>query len=129
MVTATTDDGPVEMWRHLIVGAGQTSIVEAHYPERGDPARRVPLASKPGEAAFLRIGTGAGQWLVEAAATAGASNRKWRTRSRCARSMAPPMSTPRSAQRVAHPDVLGWRGQASLLCAAPSRKSCPFESK
>jgi hypothetical protein len=69
VVTAVGDSGPVEVCRHRLVSAGQTSIVEAHYPPRRDPLQRVPRAAKPGEAAFLRIGTGASQWLVEAAAT------------------------------------------------------------
>ena len=36
-------------------------------PPRRDPLHRTPHATKPGEAAFLRIGAGAAQWLTEAA--------------------------------------------------------------
>ena len=68
VVTAIDERGPIELCRHPLVAAGQVSIVEAHYPERRDPLRRAPRATKPGEAAFLRIGAGAAQWLSEAAA-------------------------------------------------------------
>ena len=67
IVTAIGPDGPGEVCRHQLVPAGQVSIVEGHYPPRRDPLQRPPRATKPGEAAFLRIGAGAAQWLVEAA--------------------------------------------------------------
>ena len=69
VVTAIDDKGPVELCRHPLVTAGGVSIIEGHYPERRDPLRRPPRATKPGEAAFLRIGAGAAQWLTEAAGT------------------------------------------------------------
>ena len=67
IVTAIGADGPGEVCRHNVVPAGQISIIEAHYPPRRDPLNRPPRATKPGEAAFLRIGAGAAQWLTEAA--------------------------------------------------------------
>ena len=67
IITAIGPDGPGEVCRHQLVPAGQVSIVEGHYPPRRDPLQRPPRATKPGEAAFLRIGAGAAQWLVEAA--------------------------------------------------------------
>ena len=67
IVTAVGPDGPGEVCRHPLVPAGQVSVIEAHYPPRRDPLRRPPRATKPGEAAFLRIGAGAAQWLAEAA--------------------------------------------------------------
>jgi hypothetical protein len=67
IVTAIGVNGPGEITRHVLVPAGQISMIEAHYPPRRDPLRRPPRATKPGEAAFLRIGTGAAQWLSEAA--------------------------------------------------------------
>jgi hypothetical protein len=67
IVTAIGVDGLSEITRHALVPAGQVSINEAHYPPRRDPLHRAPRATKPGEAAFLRIGAGAAQWLVEAA--------------------------------------------------------------
>ena len=42
--------------------------MEAHYSPRRDALHRRPRATKPGEAAFLRIGAGAAEWLTEAAA-------------------------------------------------------------
>jgi hypothetical protein len=53
--------------RHRRVPAGQTSIIEAHYPNRRDPLIREPKARTGREAAFLALGAGAGAWLVEAA--------------------------------------------------------------
>ena len=67
IVTAIDVNGPSEIARHRLVPAGQVCIVEAHYPPRRDALHRAPRATKPGEAAFLRIGVGAAQWLTEAA--------------------------------------------------------------
>ncbi len=59
-----------ELARHDLVGAGQASIDDAHYPPRTEgPNARVPRATRPGEAAFLAIGHGAQRWLVEACAS------------------------------------------------------------
>ncbi len=69
VVTAIDAKGPIELCRHQLVTAGGVSVVDGHYPERRDPLHRPPRATKPGEAAFLRIGTGAAQWLGEAAGT------------------------------------------------------------
>jgi transposase len=69
VVTAIDAKGPIELCRHTLVDAGSVSVVDGHYPERRDPLQRPPRATKPGEAAFLRIGTGAAQWLSEAAGT------------------------------------------------------------
>ena len=69
VVTAIDAKGPIELCRHALVTAGDVSVVDAHYPERRDPRQRPPRATKPGEAAFLRIGAGAAQWLTEAAGT------------------------------------------------------------
>jgi hypothetical protein len=67
IVTAIGPNGPIEVCRHTLVAAGQVSVIEGHYPPRRDPLHRPPRATKPGEAAFLRIGAGAAQWLTEAA--------------------------------------------------------------
>lgn len=59
----------IELARHSLVGPGQTSINDAHYPARPQgPNARVPKAQRPCEAAFLAIGHGAHRWLVEACA-------------------------------------------------------------
>ena len=60
-----------EVARHRLVGPGQASIAEEHYPGRRgrDPLHRVPKAANPSEAAFLSLGEGAKLWLVEACAT------------------------------------------------------------
>ena len=67
VVTAIDTTGPVEVCRHEAVSPGQMSIVDSHYPERRNALSRPPRATKPGEAALLRIGIGAAQWLSEAA--------------------------------------------------------------
>jgi transposase len=69
VVVATPASGPVEIARHRLVGPGQVSLDEAHYPNRrSDPLNREPKAHTAAEAAFLTIGPGAAAWLVEAAA-------------------------------------------------------------
>ena len=67
IVVASPATGPIEIARHRKVAAGQTSIIEAHYPNRRDPLIREPKARNGREAAFLALGAGAGAWLVEAA--------------------------------------------------------------
>jgi hypothetical protein len=68
VAVATPRPGPVEIARHRLVGAGQVSLDEAHYPNRrGDPLGREPKARSVAEAAFLAIGPGAASWLIEAA--------------------------------------------------------------
>lgn len=68
VVVATPPTGPVEIARHGLVGSGQVSLDEAHYPNRRtDPLHRQPRARSVAEAAFLEIGSGAATWLVEAA--------------------------------------------------------------
>jgi hypothetical protein len=46
---------------------GVPEIRDEHYPARTDPADRQPKAVTAEEAAFLSIGAGATQWLLEAA--------------------------------------------------------------
>ena len=68
VVVATPSSGPTEIARHRLVGPGQVSLDETHYPRRRhDPLQRQPKARTVAEAAFLAIGSGAGAWLVEAA--------------------------------------------------------------
>lgn len=69
VITAGGPDGAVEIARHPLLGAGQASIIDEHYPpRRSDPLDRQPKATSPDEAAFLAIGAGAKAWLIEAAA-------------------------------------------------------------
>ena len=69
VITAEVDDAAAaEIARHSIVGSGEASIVDAHYPPRRDTPVRVPKATSRFEAAFLGIGEGAHEWLIEAAA-------------------------------------------------------------
>ncbi len=67
VVTAQVDDAATEIARHVIVGSGEASIVDAHYPPRRDTPIRVPKATSRFEDAFLKIGEGAQVWLIEAA--------------------------------------------------------------
>jgi transposase len=71
IVQADPNQGQVrELARHNLLGPGQASIDDAHYPPRPDsPGSRVPRATRPSEAAFLAIGHGANRWLIEACAS------------------------------------------------------------
>jgi hypothetical protein len=69
VVTHVAGDGPVEVARHHRSTPGRPSIKDEHYPPRPAGAlARVPRARNGQESAFLAIGEGAKQWLVEAAA-------------------------------------------------------------
>jgi hypothetical protein len=68
VICAEVGDAATEIARHLVVGRGEASIVDAHYPERRDTAERAPKATNPFEESFLQIGPGAERWLIEAAA-------------------------------------------------------------
>jgi hypothetical protein len=61
--------GAREVARHRLSTPGVPRICDEHYPPRtaGAVGRR-PRAASPEEAAFLSIGPGASEWLVEAAA-------------------------------------------------------------
>jgi transposase len=61
--------GLVEVARHPLVGPGDASIRDEHYPDHPTgPLDRQPKATNRSEAAFLAIGAGAAAWLLEAAA-------------------------------------------------------------
>lgn len=63
------DRGLVEAARHRLVGPGDASINDDHYPDHPTgPLDRQPKATNRSEAAFLAIGAGAAAWLIEAAA-------------------------------------------------------------
>jgi hypothetical protein len=73
IVTHVGSDGPAEVARHKRSTRGRPSIKDEHYPPRPAGALdRQPRARNGQESAFLTIGEGAKQWLIEAAA-AGAS--------------------------------------------------------
>jgi hypothetical protein len=67
IVTGLRDQVPVELARHARSTPGNPRIDDAHYPQ-SSRGRRSPKAVNPAEAAFLNIGDGAAQWLMEAAA-------------------------------------------------------------
>jgi transposase len=68
VIVGDTDSGPVEVARHCLVGPGDASITDEHYPDHpSGPLDRKPAATNPSEAAFLAIGSGAATWLIEAA--------------------------------------------------------------
>jgi Mu transposase, C-terminal domain/Integrase core domain len=69
VIVAGEGTGATEVARHRLLGPGQASILEAHYPNRQgrDPLHRTPKPTKPSEAAFLRLGEGAKLYLTEAA--------------------------------------------------------------
>lgn len=64
--------GPLEVARHPKSTKGNPQICDEHYPADHPRGQRTPKPGDPQEAAFLALGDGAGQWLVEACA-AGAS--------------------------------------------------------
>jgi transposase len=68
IVTAVSDDGPIEVTRHPRGTPGTPQIRDEHYPHRHHDGERTPKATSPEEAEFLAIGEGAASWLVEAAA-------------------------------------------------------------
>jgi hypothetical protein len=74
VVTVIDPDGPREIARHPRGQRGRPQIRDEHYPpghpgRRALPGDRTPKATNPAETAFLAIGDGAAEWLVEAAAT------------------------------------------------------------
>lgn len=76
VVTHLAGRGAVEVARHPLSTPGHPMIDDAHYPPRsGGPLHREPKARNEAEAAFLALGEGARQWLIEAGAT-GASRVK-----------------------------------------------------
>jgi len=69
VVTHIGSGGPVEVARHPRSGPGHPQINHEHHPPRPPgPLDRQPRARRAEEAAFLAIGEGAAQWLLEAAA-------------------------------------------------------------
>lgn len=68
IVTAVGASGPEEVARHPAGRPGVPEIQDEHYPAREDPGERTPKATSAEEAAFLALGEGASQWLIEAAA-------------------------------------------------------------
>jgi hypothetical protein len=70
VVTHVGPGGPAEVARHKRSTPGRPSIKDEHYPPRPPGAlARTPRARNEQESAFLAIGEGASQWLLEAAAT------------------------------------------------------------
>jgi len=62
--------GAQQVARHKLTTPGNPRIDSSHYPERQtDPLNPKPKAASAQEQAFLSIGPGAEQWLIEAAAT------------------------------------------------------------
>lgn len=62
--------GAREVARHKLTTPGNPRIVDEHYPERTtDPLHPRPRPQTAQERAFLSIGDGAQQWLIEAAAS------------------------------------------------------------
>lgn len=70
IIVAGEGSGATEVARHCLVGPGQASILDEHYPDRSgrDAMQRTPRATNRSEAAFLALGEGAKLYLVEAAA-------------------------------------------------------------
>jgi transposase len=68
IVTVESTDGPAEVARHTVSTPGNPQINNEHYPHQVDAGERLPVATSAEEAAFLGLGPGAAEWLVEAAA-------------------------------------------------------------
>ena len=68
IVTVETPDGPAEAARHAQGTPGNPQIKAEHYPHPVDAGERLPEATSAEEALFLSLGSGAADWLVEAAA-------------------------------------------------------------
>jgi hypothetical protein len=70
VITHVGPGGPAEVARHQVTTPGSPRVDDAHYPPRPPGAlARKPKARTSAEAEFLAIGSGAGLWLAEAAAT------------------------------------------------------------
>jgi hypothetical protein len=73
VITAQTEHGLAEIWRHQLSTPGHPVIVDEHYPEHPAssneprPANIRPRGSA--EEDFCALGEGAMRWLVEAGAT------------------------------------------------------------
>lgn len=98
-ITAMTSTGVTEIARHRLSTPGNPSILDEHYPGHpnlgGGPNPPRPKPRTTAEAAFLELGSGAHDWLVEAAAT-GAT----RVRAKMARAVE--LATILDAERVDH---------------------------
>jgi transposase len=68
IVTVESPEGPAEVARHALGAPGNPQINDEHYPHPVDAGERLPEATSAEEAAFLGLGPGAAQWLIEAAA-------------------------------------------------------------
>ncbi|MCO5970249.1 hypothetical protein [Actinoallomurus soli] len=72
VITAQTEHGLSEIWRHFLSRTGHPVILDEHYPDHPGggneprPARIRPCGQA--EEAFVVLGEGAKRWLVEAAA-------------------------------------------------------------
>lgn len=70
VIVDVSASGAREVARHKLTTPGNPRIEDAHYPERsGDPLHPRPRPQSAHERAFLALGDGAEQWLIEAAAT------------------------------------------------------------
>ncbi len=70
VVVDASPRGAREVARHALTTPGNPRIEPSHYPERTtDPLNPRPRPQTEDERAFIAIGEGAHQWLVEAAAT------------------------------------------------------------
>ncbi len=68
VVAVDASQGAREVARHRRSTPGRPMIDDRHYPERSaDPLGRTPRPRTPEEQAFLALGDGATQWLIEAA--------------------------------------------------------------
>ena len=70
LIVTHQGDGVVEVARHARSTKGHPRILAEHYPQRSAIPGRTPRPATEQERAFLAIGEGAEQWLLEAA-TAG----------------------------------------------------------
>ncbi|MGC4953832.1 IS21 family transposase [Actinomadura citrea] len=72
VVTAHTEHGLAEIWRHTLSAPGHPVILDEHYPDHpggGNQPRPARIRPRnPEEEAFVALGEGARRWLVEAAA-------------------------------------------------------------
>lgn len=72
LIGRSADGGLREIWRHQLSVPGHPQVVDAHYPDH--PSGREALqprlrAQDEAEASFLALGSGAEQWLRQAAAS------------------------------------------------------------
>ncbi len=113
--------GPLEVARHPKSTKGNPQICDEHYPADHPTGQRTPKAADPEEAAFLALGDGAGQWLIEACAAGAARVRSKMIEALTLASLFGPTPVDRALGVAA---VAGRFGDGDLAALLDHARSC-----